>query len=304
VTEKRLRDDPSALTADERRALSGDGAFHAPEGAKDAVWRAISASVPSGSGDAADGSGAGGEGAGPGVGEGAGLADGSIVAAEAKAAAWLAWSKGILLTSVIVTAGGVGVSLSMRSTVPPPDAQVVAASVTKPTASVRTQPMSVPSASGLPVPAASASAAPRIHPTGSNDPAPLFAMNPSPELEVAPQAQEETPPRAPPDVTSAAVASAAVAPAAVASPAVEEARLVAEVREAVRAGRGTEALALLADLQRRFPGGVLGQEREILEIEALAAAGRRAVASARAEAFLRAHPESPLGARIRGFVRP
>jgi hypothetical protein len=51
-----------------------------------------------------------------------------------------------------------------------------------------------------------------------------------------------------------------------------------------------------------FADGALAQEREALTIEALAHAGRREAASARAVAFLRAYPGSPHAATVRTFV--
>ncbi len=78
----------------------------------------------------------------------------------------------------------------------------------------------------------------------------------------------------------------------------EESRLVGEARDALRRGDATGALAQLEQIQARFPGGVLGQEREALTIEALARSGRRAEASARATAFLQAYPTSVLAGRV------
>lgn len=92
-----------------------------------------------------------------------------------------------------------------------------------------------------------------------------------------------------------------------ASPAVEpaegaltrETRLVAEAREALRAGEAGRALALLEEHARRFPGGVLAAEREAERVTALCALGRSAEARAHAARFSREHPSSALGARVR-----
>jgi hypothetical protein len=82
-----------------------------------------------------------------------------------------------------------------------------------------------------------------------------------------------------------------------------EARLVGVAREALREGDVARALSILEDAQRSFPNGILLQEREALSISALAAAGRRTEASARAGIFLRAFPNSPHAERVRAAVR-
>ena len=73
-------------------------------------------------------------------------------------------------------------------------------------------------------------------------------------------------------------------------------------RGALRGGDAAGALRKLDELGTRFPGGVLAQEREALAIEALYTTGQRAAASARAEAFLRAYPNSPHATRLRSFA--
>jgi outer membrane protein assembly factor BamD (BamD/ComL family) len=83
----------------------------------------------------------------------------------------------------------------------------------------------------------------------------------------------------------------------------EEARLVGLAADMLHRGDAAGALAQLEQIQARFPGGALGQERETLAIEALARSGRRAEASARASAFLRAHPTSTFADRVQPFVR-
>jgi hypothetical protein len=50
-------------------------------------------------------------------------------------------------------------------------------------------------------------------------------------------------------------------------------------------------------------GGVLAQEREVLSIEALSAAGRHAEAKSRARAFVSRFPESPHNAHVSQFAR-
>ena len=62
------------------------------------------------------------------------------------------------------------------------------------------------------------------------------------------------------------------------------------------------ALALLDAARTRFADGGLVQEREALTIEALVRSGQRALATKRAEAFLRDYPKSPHGADVRSLV--
>ena len=78
-----------------------------------------------------------------------------------------------------------------------------------------------------------------------------------------------------------------------------EARLVGVAREALQRGDAGRALSVLEDAQRRFPNGILLQEREALSISALAALGRKTEAAARAGAFLRVFPNSPHADRVR-----
>lgn len=78
-----------------------------------------------------------------------------------------------------------------------------------------------------------------------------------------------------------------------------ESRRVAEARGLLRAGRADAALAVLNELARDFPGGVLAQEREALTVQALLGSGQREQARRLALAFLAAHPNSPLAASVR-----
>lgn len=82
----------------------------------------------------------------------------------------------------------------------------------------------------------------------------------------------------------------------------EESALVLRARERLRAGDPAGALRLLADARSRFPQGALGQEREALTIEALAAERNTGEARAHAEEFLRENPDSPHGARVRAIA--
>jgi hypothetical protein len=121
-----------------------------------------------------------------------------------------------------------------------------------------------------------------------------------------------SPPTPPPTqvVKSASAATPSVAPsigsnaASFASQLKEENELTTHAREALRAGDYSGALAFLDAAQKKFPNGVLVQERQALEIETLWRSGRKAKAAALANAFLAAYPNSPHAARVREFTQP
>jgi len=62
------------------------------------------------------------------------------------------------------------------------------------------------------------------------------------------------------------------------------------------------SLSLAAQHSRRFPHGVLAQEREVIAIEALSRLGRRTEAAARAERFLQAFPASAHRSKIESII--
>jgi hypothetical protein len=82
----------------------------------------------------------------------------------------------------------------------------------------------------------------------------------------------------------------------------EEARAVLDARAELAAGNPSAALRLLDAARADFPHGSLGQEREALTVEALAATGQRGAASARAQAFVRRFPGSPHASNVRRFI--
>lgn len=94
--------------------------------------------------------------------------------------------------------------------------------------------------------------------------------------------------------------SAMPPPASIASPAsslAEEHRLLRAARGALPADPA-RALALTREHERRFPGGVLVQEREVIAIRALALIGDREGARKKAEGFEQAYPGSPHRDRV------
>jgi hypothetical protein len=74
---------------------------------------------------------------------------------------------------------------------------------------------------------------------------------------------------------------------------------VREADQAVRAHDGATALARLDEHARRFPRGLLGEEREAERVLALCELGRVAEARRAAAAFLAESPRSPLADRVR-----
>jgi len=99
-----------------------------------------------------------------------------------------------------------------------------------------------------------------------------------------------------------AVAAAAHTETTRASQLREESAMILGARRVLRAGDPARALALLDAARTRFAEGGLVQEREALTIEALVRSGQRALATKRAEAFLRAYPKSPHGADVKRVV--
>ena len=79
----------------------------------------------------------------------------------------------------------------------------------------------------------------------------------------------------------------------------EENRLLARARAALIDGQPEQALTRLGEHARRFPEGVLSEERKALRAVALCEAGRDADGEAAAQAFLREHPQAALAQRVR-----
>ena len=84
----------------------------------------------------------------------------------------------------------------------------------------------------------------------------------------------------------------------------QESALLTRARAELRSGNARAAQATLARIQRAFGNGALGQERSVLNIEALAAEGNVTAAARGARAFIAAHPESPHVVTLRRFVTP
>ncbi|HEY5959796.1 MAG TPA: outer membrane protein assembly factor BamD [Polyangiaceae bacterium] len=82
----------------------------------------------------------------------------------------------------------------------------------------------------------------------------------------------------------------------------EESRLVSAVRSALRQRSAASALALLSELDQRYPSGLLGEERAVLRIETLVLDGQSGEASRRAERFIARYPTSLNLDHVRAMV--
>jgi RNA polymerase sigma-70 factor (ECF subfamily) len=123
------------------------------------------------------------------------------------------------------------------------------------------------------------------------------AMTAAPEL--APPVSRERATQKPGHAASKA-AREPVAPARAADPRSTlglELSLLGDAQAALRAGQPERALVLAQEHQARFPSGVLREERLGIETLSECVLGRKE--PARAQAFLRTAPESPLAARVR-----
>lgn len=79
-----------------------------------------------------------------------------------------------------------------------------------------------------------------------------------------------------------------------------ELALLRDAKKALDDGNATRSLAILDEHQRKFPSGVLVEERASTRVLALCAAGRTAEARTSAQDFLRQYPRSPSAPRVRG----
>ncbi len=299
---KRWLDDGGGATRFERDLLRLGASHEPPAAAKDAVWTALLAQIPpippgSTGGGAAPGAGAAKAAA-------AAKAAGAAGAATNGSAALAGAVGGGLLKSALIGAGSAVALIATYAIVtpatvsqPPPPAPTAIEAVGAPGTGVRSAigergaagaaapvtpetqglPAIADSAAPLAAPAAATSAEPR-----ADGPAPSAGRDPRGPL---------------------GVSSGPVGPMDRETRLLEESRRLTEARDALRRGDASGALSRLAELQRAVPGGILGQEREALAIEALAKSGRASEAQARARAFLQAYPQSPHATRVEAFAR-
>jgi hypothetical protein len=97
---------------------------------------------------------------------------------------------------------------------------------------------------------------------------------------------------APPPEPATHVVQAQVPAPAHASQLAAERTILDEARAAIVQGAPERAIGLLTEHAARFPVAILGEERDAMQVEALAAAGRTAEARAHAEAFRAQRPNS------------
>jgi hypothetical protein len=292
---KRWLDDGGGATRGERDLLRLGASHEPPATAKDAVWTALLAQLP----PIPSGGGGGGGGA-PGAG-GAKVAAGAKAAAAAGSgnAAVAGAVGGGVLKSALIGAGSALALIATYTVVTPAQAPSVPAPTTIETAAdpgARSAPPGSPGQHAATSPVAretpelaGATATPdSIAPPGT----PVVAASGEPRVGGAAPSSKGL-------VGSAGLG----APPDRETRLLEESRRLTDARDALRRGDASGALAQLADLQRAVPGGILGQEREALAIEALAKSGRSSEAQSRARAFLQAYPQSPHAARVEAFAR-
>jgi hypothetical protein len=142
--------------------------------------------------------------------------------------------------------------------------------------------------SSAPAPQASSPAVVTIAPPRSPEPRlePSVAEQPAEVAQIEKPSAERASERAQPEASAIS----------------EENRLLREARAASRAGDPAGALATLKVLDRRFPGGALVQERELLRVQALRAQGSHAEAEQRARRFLRLYPTSPYASHMKASL--
>jgi hypothetical protein len=164
------------------------------------------------------------------------------------------------------------------------------------------------SASAEAIPAAPSSSAASAAPSQGADP--IAAQGSGGERAGA---HHEALPREPSSAASADRASRATSPSSTKSPSAAD---LAEEHRLLRGARAllerdpSRALALTAEHERRFPNGVLAQEREVIAIAALARLGQDEAARSRADHFATDYPDSPHRDRVgeatsgQGAARP
>jgi len=82
----------------------------------------------------------------------------------------------------------------------------------------------------------------------------------------------------------------------------DEVAAIKSAKSTLASGNAVQALRELDAYRSHFPHGRLGQEATVVRIEALLRSGNQAAASAIADRFLSAHPDSPYSARVRTLV--
>lgn len=281
-----LDDDGASPTV--RDVLRAGRGMDPPAGAEDAVWLSLGTKIAAGAAVTAAAAAT------------TKTAAAATTATGAGTSATAVASGGLLKSILIGAVGGViavtGYTALEPSIAPAPapQAPIVAAASDGPRAA---PPLG---ARGVPEPRTEPTAAPlpaRAEPSSS-------AVSPSSTASEPPTAAASTDPAPASTDASGASVPAPGSPEERASRLREESDMLNQARAALRGGDTAGTMRLLEQARQKFPGGVLGQEREALAIEALAKSGARAEASSRAAAFIQAHPNSPHAARLQVFVQP
>jgi len=254
----RLADELDGSGSLERRVLESATAIAPPPGAKAQVWSVVSAKV--------------------------GVA--TAATAAAKGVSVLATMKAVAAGTALglaATAGATWLFAPSEGTLPP-DRSPTVEPRSPPAKSRRNAPVTSPEVNDVIQPSTDrpklrASEAQPARGNDSDSNLPTNASTPEP------RASQGSFPDEPP--------AAAPSPSAGVDAARFESRRVAEARGLLRAGRAAAALAILGELAKSVPSGVLVQEREALTVEALLGSGDRERARAHARDFLQRYPNSP-----------
>jgi len=215
----------------------------------------------------------------PGYDEAAGLAslrgaiarEGAAPVARDRVAPWLARSLGGVAVGAVVAIS----SWSTESTSPPPEASAAAQE-----SRVSPKPPPAPAESGI-------ATAERGIAVDSLPPAPIAP--PPTKLAATPSVGAK--------VSGAKHVESAVQAPTAADP-LEETRHLAALRRLAEHDPEA-AITFAAEGDRRFPRGILGEEREAIAIACLARLGRTDEANRRAVRFLESYPESPFAPSVR-----
>lgn len=202
----------------------------------------------------------------------------------ATAAGWGWLGKAIASAAVTVTVGGVGIAAVGPGRAAPPAATTSATPSRSPIAASPSVASPIAASPSI-VPAELPAVVPAVVPTGVPE------VSPAPvAVHVAPERVAEAPKTAPPRRGAPVVGVDVEAP------------LISAAVQALSRGDADRALEILATHRRRFPDGVMGEDREAVRIFAMCRAGRDA-ATLRAD-FLRRWPSSPHAPKVREACSP
>ncbi len=192
-----------------------------------------------------------------------------------------------------VSAGAVGVQ-RLTSSPAPKNAPIVTVASPAVMTTVAGSPLPLPRPSVAQEPVLSEPAPVAVEPAGEATP----TVERAPTLANLPEKQAV---RATATMATASV-KAVDAPVVAQEPSLQtgaEVALLEQAQHALEAKHGERALALLDEHARTYPNGALAEERDAARVLALCETGRDDEAHAEADAFVVAHPRSPLAARVR-----